>query len=68
MLIKERKIIMKIEYESPVMEVFSFEIKDNLMDTSECSTGYSGATGCDSFTCFSCYTVTGCPADGVNLS
>jgi len=34
---------MKKEYESPTLEVFSFETKDTVMDSPDtCATGYSG--------------------------
>lgn len=32
---------MKRDYETPEMEVFSFEVKDRVMNT-PCSTGYNG--------------------------
>lgn len=40
---------MKLEYESPVLEVFSFEAKENVMDSGPCN-AYDGAV---------------CPVDGV---
>ena len=40
----ERKIRMKMEYESPVLEVFSFAVMDSVMDSDDCM-GFSCPDG-----------------------
>lgn len=54
----ERKIRMKMEYESPVLEVFSFAVMDTVMDTDGDCTGFSCPDGI-------CVVDGGCYTDGV---
>jgi len=53
----ERKIRMKMEYESPVLEVFSFTVMDTVMDSGGDCMGFSCPDGI-------CVVDGGCYTDG----